>query len=135
MNLEESIKKELTFKTSRSSGPGGQHVNKTSSRVEVIFDLITTTLFTEEEKLLMTQKLDSQIDSKGCIHVVSQANRSQLRNKTDAITRITAILLNALIKPKKRKPTKPSKGMIERRLKQKKMRSDTKKSRGNWDKD
>ena len=135
MSIQESIKKELTFKTSRSSGPGGQHVNKTSSRVEVIFDLTTTTLFREEEKLLMTQKLDSQIDSKGCIHVVSQANRSQLRNKTDAIARITAILLNALIKPKKRKPTKPSKGMIERRLKQKKMRSDTKKSRGNWNKD
>jgi ribosome-associated protein len=66
--------------------------------------------------------------------VVSQANRSQLRNKTEAITRLTTLLLNALIKPKKRKPTKPSRGMIERRLKQKKMRSETKKSRGNWDK-
>ena len=132
MSIQESIKKELTFKTSRSSGPGGQHVNKTSSRVEVIFDLTATTLFTEDEKLFMTQKLDNQLDSKGCIHVVSQANRSQLRNKTEAITRLTTLLLNALIKPKKRKPTKPSKGMIERRLKQKKVRSDIKKSRGNW---
>jgi ribosome-associated protein len=135
MSIQDSIKKELTFKTSRSSGPGGQHVNKTSSRVEVIFDLAATTLFTEEEKQLLTQKLASQLDSKGCIHVVSQANRSQLRNKTEAITRLTTLLLNALIKPKKRKPTKPSRGMIERRLKQKKVRSDIKKSRGHWGND
>jgi len=133
VNLHHSIPKELKFKTSRSSGPGGQHVNKTSSRVEAIFDLEASTLFTDEQKELILGKLTSYLDSKNVIHVVSQNLRSQLRNKNTAILKVIELIENALVIPKKRKPTKPSKGVIERRLKQKKLRSDTKKFRGRID--
>jgi ribosome-associated protein len=133
VNLHHSIQKELKFKTSRSSGPGGQHVNKTSSRVEAIFDLESTTLFTEEQKSLILDKLSSYLDSKNVIHVVNQSSRSQLRNKNTAILKLVELIENALVIPKKRKPTKPSKGVIERRLKQKKLRSDAKKHRGRID--
>ena len=129
MTLEESIKKELTFKTSRSSGPGGQYVNKTSSRVEAIFDLQTTTLFVKEEKTLLREKLFSFIDSKDLIHVVCDTFRSQLRNKKEAIHKITELIEAGLIKPKKRKPTRPSKSAIERRLKKKKLTSQKKQNR------
>tara|TARA_R110002050_G_scaffold300786_1_gene472692 strand:- start:31641 stop:32045 length:405 start_codon:yes stop_codon:yes gene_type:complete len=133
MSFQESINKEFIFKTSRSSGPGGQHVNKTSSKVEVIFDLGSTTLFSEEEKERLLQKLTTYLDSKGAIHVVCQSSRSQLKNKKTAIQNLIQLIENALIIPKKRKPSKPSKGVIERRLKQKKIRSDTKKNRGKID--
>lgn len=129
MSTTDSIQKELTFKTSRSSGPGGQHVNKTSSRVEAIFDLQATTLFDSEQKEWLFTSLASHLDSKGLIHVVCSQNRSQLRNKTEAISKITNLILKGLQKPKKRKASRPSKSSIEKRLKKKKMRSDKKRFR------
>ena len=129
MILEESIKKELVFKTSRNSGPGGQHVNKTSSRVEAVFDLINSKVLDDEQKELLRFKLESHIDSKGLIHVVSSEHRSQLRNKSAAILKMIDLIRTGLIKPKKRKVSKPSKSAIERRLKQKKLTSQKKQNR------
>jgi len=119
MTLEESIKKELIFKTSRSSGPGGQHVNKTSSRVEAIFDLKNSKVLDDEQKELLRAKLESHIDSKGLIHVVSSEHRSQLRNKSSAIFKMYELIITGIIKPKKRKATKPSRKSIEARLRKK----------------
>ena len=119
MTLEESIKKELIFKTSRSSGPGGQHVNKTSSRVEAIFDLINSKVLDDEQKELLRTKLETHIDSKGLIHMVSSEHRSQLRNKSSAILKMIELINTGLIKPKKRKATKPSRKSIEARLRKK----------------
>ena len=123
MPLENSIKKELKFKTSRSSGPGGQHVNKTSSRVEAIFDLKNSLILNDSQKEVLRVKLKALIDSRGLIHVVSSQHRSQLRNKTNATLKIIELLITGLIKPKKRKPTKPSKGSVESRLKKKSLNS------------
>ncbi|MCZ4317568.1 alternative ribosome rescue aminoacyl-tRNA hydrolase ArfB [Aequorivita viscosa] len=119
MNTEILIS-ELNFKGIRSSGPGGQHVNKIASKVEVSFDLENSQALSETEKERLRNKLASKITSEGIIMLQCGETRSQHRNKSIVIERLLALLQQNLKVAKPRKKTKPSKGAIERRLKSKK---------------
>ena len=119
MNAEKIIK-ELQFKAVRSSGAGGQHVNKVSSKVELLFDLQNSTVFTEEEKELLIQKLKSKLTKENVLLLSCDESRSQHKNKEIVIKRFLEIIYNGLKIPKKRKATKPSKSSIQKRLDKKK---------------
>ena len=121
---------EFQFLTSRSSGAGGQNVNKVETKVEILFDVEASQLLTATQKQRVFTKLKNKIDSEGKLHIVSQASRSQLKNKEDAIEKFYDWVEKAIKIDKPRKPTKPSKGSIERRLKEKKINSERKKDRG-----
>ncbi len=124
---------ELQFQTSRSSGPGGQNVNKVESRVELRFRLLESQLLTEEQKHTLQQKLASKLTLEGELLVVAQEDRSQLRNKETALQKFHQLLAKALHKPKARKATKPSKDAVRQRLESKKKHSDKKTNRGRVD--
>lgn len=128
MNVE-LLLTELNFKGIRSSGPGGQHVNKTASKVEVTFDLESSQALSETEKERLRSKLASKISSEGIITLQCGETRSQHRNKAIVIERLVALLQQNLKVAKKRKKTKPSKNAIERRLKSKKEHALKKSSR------
>ena len=119
MNTEVLIS-ELSFKAIRSSGPGGQHVNKTASKVEVMFDLNASQALSETEKDRLRFKIPSKISSEGIIMLQCGETRSQHRNKAIVIERLLELLQQNLKVAKPRKKTKPTKGAIERRLKSKK---------------
>lgn len=125
------ILKELTFKTSRSGGKGGQHVNKVSTKVELNFDLKSTSLFTEEEKVRLFLKLANRINSDGILQIITEEERSQIKNKERSIQKLLILLKNALFVPKIRKASKPKKSAIEKRLKSKQITSLKKISRRN----
>lgn len=120
---------EFSFKTSRSSGAGGQNVNKVSTKVELDFNVLNSELLTEEQKAIVLKKLENRITKEGVLQIIVQAERSQLGNKEIAIKMFYDLLNKCFIVKKKRKPTKPSKGSKERRLKSKKINSDIKKMR------
>lgn len=111
---------ELSFKAIRSGGPGGQHVNKTASKVEVSFNLNASQALSEREKESLRHKISSKISSEGIITLQCSETRSQHRNKAIVIERLVGVLQENLKVAKRRKKTKPSKGAIERRLKSKK---------------
>jgi ribosome-associated protein len=119
MNTEVLIS-ELSFKAIRSSGPGGQHVNKTASKIEVSFSLENSEALSEIEKERLRNKLSTKISSEGIIVLQCGETRSQHRNKAIVIERLIELLQKNLKVAKPRKKTKPSKGAIERRLKSKK---------------
>ena len=120
---------ELSFRTSRAGGPGGQHVNKTSTRVEVVWDVAESGSLADDERERLCQQLASRIDTKGRLRVVSDRYRSQLRNREDAVARLHALVRGALKVPKRRKKTRPSKAAVEQRLQEKRARSDQKRQR------
>ena len=124
---------ELQFQTSRSSGPGGQNVNKVESRVELRFRLLESQLLTDEQKQVLLVKLASRLTAENELLVVAQEDRSQLRNKETALQKFHQLLAKALHKPKARKPTKPSKGAVRQRLESKKKHGDKKNNRGRVD--
>lgn len=115
MNVE-NILKELNFKAIRSSGAGGQHVNKTSSKIELTFDLENSNSLSDEEKILLKAKLSSKLTNENVLILSCEETRSQHRNKDLAIKRFLALIKTNLIRPKRRKKTKPSKGAIKKRL-------------------
>ncbi|MCH2490123.1 MAG: aminoacyl-tRNA hydrolase [Flavobacteriales bacterium] len=115
-----TIIRELTFKGIRSSGPGGQHVNKTSSKVEVRFNIMTSEGLQDSEKERLLSKLSSRLTSEGVLTMQCGESRSQHRNKAIVIERLLDLLKEQLTVNKKRKKTKPSKRAIERRLQNKK---------------
>lgn len=119
MNTEQLLR-EITFKALRSSGPGGQHVNKTSSKVEVSLNINTTTALSETEKSRIENKLSNRISTEGILTLSCSESRSQHRNKTLVIERLLDLLKKNLRVPKPRKKTKPSKGAIEKRIRNKK---------------
>ena len=121
---------ELEFRTSRSSGPGGQHVNKTDSRVELLFDVPNSPSLSESQRTKVHEALKNRIDKEGVLHIFAQSYRSQSRNREEAVERFVELLQIALKPRKKRKPTRPSKASKERRLKSKKEQSEKKKRRG-----
>jgi ribosome-associated protein len=121
---------ELTERFSKSSGPGGQGVNTTDSRVELLFDPGTSTAFTEAQRRRILRHLDHDLVD-GNVVVVASEHRSQHRNRTAARTRLVAILRGAVAPPPPaRRPTKPSRAAQQRRLDEKKQRGQTKSMRG-----
>lgn len=124
---------ELQFQFSRSSGPGGQNVNKVNSKVELRFNIPNSQILDETEKATLSEKLSSKIDTEGNLIIQSQEKRSQIQNKEIAVRKFYDLLKKAFQKKKIRKATKPSKGAIEDRLKAKKALSEKKKGRrGEW---
>jgi ribosome-associated protein len=110
---------ELTYRATRSGGPGGQHVNTSSTRVELLWNLEGSMSVSDEQRARLRARLGSKVDSVGNIRVVASAYRSQLRNKEDAERRLAALLRRALAIPRARKRTRPTGQSIERRLESK----------------
>jgi ribosome-associated protein len=120
---------ELHFQFSRSSGPGGQHVNRTASQVELTFDVANSASLSEAQRARILTVLHSYIDTRGILHLTSQTTRSQHRNRADVMERFQDFLRRALRVPKRRHPTRPSAGAIERRLQGKRRTSTIKQER------
>jgi ribosome-associated protein len=119
MNPEKIIK-ELNFKASRSSGAGGQHVNKVSSKIELSFNLGTSDSLSETEKILLSTKLSSKLTKENILILFCEETRSQHRNKEIIINRFLKLIKTHLIRPKKRRATKPSRAAIKKRVELKK---------------
>ena len=124
---------EVSYKTSRSGGAGGQHVNKVSSKVELAFDVANSLVLTDEQKALITLKLAARINTEGLLKITEEGDRSQLVNKENVQKKFINLLKEALKKPKKRKPTKPSAEAKAERLAGKKKRSEVKENRRKLD--
>ncbi|WP_439129369.1 alternative ribosome rescue aminoacyl-tRNA hydrolase ArfB [Polaribacter sp.] len=126
MNTEQIIK-ELSFKAIRSSGAGGQHVNKTSSKIELTFDLENSLSLSENQKTLLKEKLSSKLTNENVLILFCEETRSQHKNKELSIKRFLSLLKTNLIRPKKRRPTKPSRASLKRKA-ESKQRNSIKKS-------
>ncbi|MGD1319898.1 alternative ribosome rescue aminoacyl-tRNA hydrolase ArfB [Chryseobacterium sp. 2R14A] len=120
---------ELAYKTSRSSGAGGQNVNKVETSVTIMWDIEESNFFSDEEKNLIYTKLKNRINSEGILQLTVSESRTQLQNKKIATEKILELVDQALIIPKKRFKTKPSKSSVEKRIQQKKQHSDKKENR------
>jgi ribosome-associated protein len=118
---------EVNFRTSRSSGPGGQHAQKTETRVEALFDVERSQALTDAQKRRVVNRAGP------VLRAIAQDERSQSRNRELALERLVAQLREALRVPRKRRPTKPSKAAVERRLDEKRRRSRVKRLRGSTD--
>lgn len=120
---------EFDFTTSRSSGPGGQNVNKVNTKVSLKFNIPGSNILTQEEKDVLLQKLHSRITTEGVLLLTSQDKRSQLENKEAVIEKFNLLVRKAFEKKKVRKATKPSKTAVQKRIKSKKEHSEKKKWR------
>ncbi len=120
---------ELSYKTSRSSGSGGQNVNKVETSVTVIWKVEDSTVFTESEKERILLKLKNKINAEGILQTTVSESRTQLQNKKIAIEKIQELVNKSLIVPKKRIATKPSRAKVEKRLESKKKLSEKKENR------
>lgn len=138
MHINKKIKSrlfdsEFEIQASRSSGPGGQNVNKVNSKIQLFFDVNNSQILSEEEKIILQSKWENKLDNESKIMFQSQEKRSQLQNKELAIRKFYDALMKAFEKKKIRKATKPSKGAIESRIKAKKVNAQKKQNRGNVD--
>ncbi len=127
--LYRNFNKEFNFITSRSSGKGGQHVNKTNTKVELRFNVKNSELLNEDEKKLLFKNLKTKINNDGILQIVSQKSRSQVKNKKSCVNKFYEILEEALKIPKKRTKTKRSRKSILKRLENKKQHSEKKERR------
>ncbi|WP_213197376.1 alternative ribosome rescue aminoacyl-tRNA hydrolase ArfB [Cloacibacterium caeni] len=124
-----SFQHELSYKTSRSSGSGGQNVNKVETSVTVLWKLEDSAVFTESEKERILLKLKNKINAEGILQTTVSESRTQLQNKKIAIEKIQELVNKSLIVPKKRIATKPSRVKVEKRLESKKKLSEKKENR------
>ena len=120
---------ELRFQFSRSGGPGGQHVNRSATQVELTFDVTDSPNLTETQRARILSGLKSYIDTRGILHLSSQTSRSQHRNRAEVIERFQRLLQRALHIPKRRVPTRPPPQVKERRLAEKRRKSTIKEGR------
>jgi ribosome-associated protein len=120
---------ELEFRFSTSSGPGGQHANRSATRATVSFDVANSPSLPEEVRQRLLHKLATRLTKEGVLQVEAQESRSQVQNRETAVLRLQTILTNALKVPKKRRRTKPSRAAIEKRLAAKKRHSQKKQER------
>jgi ribosome-associated protein len=128
-NNVEIARGELVFRYDRASGPGGQNVNKLSTKVTLVFNVAGCQGLSEYQKNRILERLSTRINKAGEITVVSQKSRSQSANKEDTIERLVELLAGALKQQKSRRKTRPTRASKERRLKAKKLRSGIKKDR------
>ncbi|MFN8581771.1 MAG: alternative ribosome rescue aminoacyl-tRNA hydrolase ArfB [Gemmatimonadaceae bacterium] len=126
---------ELVFRATRSGGAGGQHVNTSSTRIELLWDPAQSSALSEVERALVRERLATRMDAAGAIRIVSSETRSQLQNRERAKARLAELVRRALIPRKTRRPTKPSRAAREERLAEKKARAKRKseRRRADWD--
>lgn len=120
---------ELRFRFARAGGPGGQHVNRTATQVELLFDVAHSPSLSDEQRARILAGLAGRIDREGVLHIQSRGTRSQLRNREEAIARFQALLRRVLQKRRPRRPTQPTAAARQRRLEAKARRSEKKRRR------
>lgn len=124
---------EFVFQASRSSGPGGQNVNKVNSKIELRFNIQESNILTEDQKQILLAKLSAKISLDGFLIVISQRDRSQLVNKEDAVSKLYGLIEKALQPVKRRKSTRPTRSSVEKRLAGKRIKADIKQNRQKFD--
>jgi ribosome-associated protein len=124
---------ELDYRATRSGGAGGQHVNTSSTRIELLWDLSGSTAVTDEQRERLRTKLAARLDADGRVRIVASDRRSQGQNRQAADMRLATIVRAALVVPKKRRPTKPTRASKEKRLTDKKRRGERKRERRDLD--
>jgi ribosome-associated protein len=120
---------ELVVRATRAGGPGGQHVNTSSTRIEIVWNIDQSAALSEAQRARLRDKLSTRIDASGNLRVVAADSRSQRQNRDLAERRLTDIVRGALVVPKRRRPTRPTKASVEKRLDAKRRRSSTKQDR------
>ena len=120
---------ELVFRFSRSGGPGGQHANRSETRVELVFDIAGSPSLTEAQRELLLERLSRTLDKEGYLHLASRRSRSQHENRQAVIARFQALLQRALRQRKRRRPTRPSRAARDKRLEKKRQLAAKKQAR------
>jgi ribosome-associated protein len=127
--MENCLINEVKYRTSRSSGPGGQHVNKTETRVELLWDPMGSSCLSAEQKMRVLKELSARITEQGLLLLACERHRSQLRNREEVTTRFLSLVRTALAKKKKRIRTHPTGKSKEKRIRAKKIRGEIKRLR------
>lgn len=122
-------RRELVFRATRAGGPGGQHVNTSSTRIELLWDFQRSEAIDDATRSRLAEKLNARLDSDGHLRVVAASKRSQLQNRDAAESRLAELVRNALVVRKARRKTRVPRGAVEGRLKEKKLRAGRKKDR------
>lgn len=120
---------ELTYRATRAGGPGGQHVNTSSTRIELLWDVTHSAVITEDERARLLEKLAARLDAEGMVRVVASDRRSQAQNKDAAAERLAKIVRQAMVVPRKRRATRPTAASREQRLNEKRRRGERKRDR------
>ena len=129
--MRDCLISEVSYRTSRSSGPGGQHVNKTESRVELLWSPALTACMNAPQKILVLKRLAPRLTDQGVLILSSEKHRSQYRNREEVTERFILLITACMIPVKNRVPTRPSKSSLEKRIREKKTRGEAKRLRRN----